>query len=267
MKEIGIIGGGNMGQILATSLLKQGMRQDKLGLSDHDLDTCHSLQQSFGIDVTPHNPSLVMESEVVLLAVKPQSMKAVCAEIAPYARADQLIISIAAGVSTRFLRFYFKGPIIRAMPNTPAKIQQGVTALYPAPFVPDTSVQTAGRLFTACGSIVWIDDEALLDVITAISGSGPAYFFALQETLLACAIQLGLPVPVALHLVKQTAVGAALLATHTTDTPSILKQQVTSKGGTTEQALKVLAAGNWNGLIQKAVVAAIERSKTLVGDQ
>ena len=201
-----------------------------------------------------------------MLAVKPQLLHAAVRSLAPLAaQARPLILSIAAGIRVADIRRWLGGDIgvVRAMPNRPALIGAGITALYAEPSVEATARAVAARLIEAVGSVVWVGNEAHLDAVTAVSGSGPAYFFLLIEMREAAAIAEGLAPAVARRLAIDTAAGAAALAQSSPDDPATLREQVTSKGGTTAAALAVFDAADLRGIFARAVAAAARRSREL----
>lgn len=202
--------------------------------------------------------------EIILLAVKPQQLQAVCQQLAPKLT-TQLIISIAAGIRSADIARWLNGytAIVRVMPNTPAQIQAGVSALYATPQVSTTQRAQATEILNAVGLTLWLEDESKMDAITAISGSGPAYVFYFIEALTEAAVALGLQPEEANQLALETFAGASLLAKQSADDVKTLRAQVTSKGGTTEQGILALETANIKHTVLQAAMAAAEKSRTL----
>jgi pyrroline-5-carboxylate reductase len=194
--------------------------------------------------------------------VKPQELRAVAAQLAPLIEGHRpLVISVAAGIRATDLQRWLGGiPVVRAMPNTPALNGCGVTGLYATSDVPQGGRKLAETILGAVGPALWIQKEEQMDVVTAVSGSGPAYFFLLIEMLEAAGIRLGLPAEVSRRLAVETAYGAGQMAHSASETPAVLREQVTSKGGTTEAALKHLEGANVRGIFNDAIAAAAKRS-------
>jgi len=208
----------------------------------------------------------VEQAKVVVLAVKPQVMPGVAKELAQVVQATRpLVISIAAGVRVESLDAWLGGDValVRTMPNTPAMIQTGATALFASTEVSESQANLAESIMRAVGLIQWVEDEAMLDTVTALSGSGPAYFFLVMEILEHAATQLGLPQETARLLTLQTALGAARMALESEDSTAVLRQKVTSPGGATEQAIKTLEEGDIRRLFAEAVRSAQQRSVEL----
>lgn len=263
---IGFIGAGSMASSLIGGLIADGFPADKIWASEPQLDKIQELQKQFKINCTQSNQEAANNAEVLIFAVKPQILKKVAAEVAPIiAKKCPLIISIAAGIREPDLRRWLDGPaaIVRCMPNTPALIQSGATALYANPNVSQSQKSLAESILRAVGITVWVNDEEQLDTVTALSGSGPAYFFLMMEALESAAVELGLPQESARLLTQQTALGSARMALESSESVGELRQRVTSPGGTTEAALRVLLEGNANSLFGKALNAAKQRAQVL----
>ncbi|MDX9739781.1 MAG: pyrroline-5-carboxylate reductase [Gammaproteobacteria bacterium] len=264
MKQLSIafIGGGNMAGSLIGGLLADGHPRELLCVADADAGRRRQIDERFGIRVYAANTEAAAGAAVTVIAVKPQVVEAVARELAPALTDGQLIISVAAGIRTAMLSGWLgDAPIVRAMPNTPALVQSGATALYAVPSVGAGHRETAESIMRAVGLTQWIDDEALMDVVTALSGSGPAYFFLFMEMLEEEACRLGLDPQVARLLTVQTAFGAAKMALESTlHSPGELREQVTSPGGTTERALQVLREGDLGNLLGQALRAARDRA-------
>lgn len=259
------IGGGNMGRAIIGGLLAQGYKKELLSIVDPDPDAQQIVTQELGLDAAPSVTNLI-GAEIVLLAVKPQNMKLVAEELSPLiSNFRPLLISIAAGITTTQLARWlgYDGPIVRAMPNTPALVGRGAAALFATSNATEEERVSALEIINTVGFAEWVDDEDLLDIVTALSGSGPAYYFLVMELLEKIAIELGLDPSLARKLSIETAYGASLLARQSSNTPGQLREQVTSPGGTTESALEVLSNGDLESLFRNALKAAHERSRAL----
>ena len=267
--RIAFIGGGNMATSLVGGLLADHYPADRIIVSDPTEQRRDWLEQKFGVHTTGDNHEAVSSADVVVLAVKPQLLREVVCDLsATLARSKPLVVSIAAGVRepdiSRWLGY--EGPVVRCMPNTPSLLQSGVSALYPNARVDAEQRDIAESILRAAGSVVWIDDEALMNAVTAISGSGPAYFFRMMEAMEEAGVARGLERDKARLLVIETALGAARMALESDDDPGTLREKVTSKGGTTAAALDAFEAGGLADLVDRAVGAAHDRSIEL-GDQ
>lgn len=255
-----------MGRSMIGGLIADGYPAERLRASDPNLEQLECLRQRFPIHTVAENTQVVESSDIVVFAVKPQIMKSVVFDLAPTLLARRpVVISIAAGIGTKALEGWIGTPlpIIRAMPNTPALLGSGATALYANGFADRSHCETAEAIMRSVGLIVWLDDESLMDVVTALSGSGPAYFFLLMELMERSAATLGLPLDRARVLTVQTAFGAAKMALESDADVASLRAQVTSPGGTTEQALRVLRNGGFDELLERAMTSAVERSREL----
>jgi pyrroline-5-carboxylate reductase len=269
MKQIPIafIGGGNMARSLIGGLLAGDGGADRIWVAEPDAGQREFLRGRFGVRTDADNEAVVARADIVVLAVKPQILRDVARQLAPVVQARRpLVVSVAAGVREPDLRHWLGGgslALVRTMPNTPALVGSAASALFANPFVTEEGRQCAESLLRAVGTTVWVHDENLLDTITALSGSGPAYFFLLMEALEQAATAAGLDAETARLLTLQTAFGAAKMALESVDSPATLRVRVTSPGGTTEQALAVLHEGALNTLIAKALEAARHRSREL----
>lgn len=264
--KLGFIGAGNMASSLIGGLLADSFPADAIWVSDIDRDKLRFLANRSGVHTACENHEVVACSDVVVLAVKPQQIREVARGIAAVVqRRKPLIVSIAAGIREQDLERWLGGEvaIVRAMPNTPSLVQSGATALHANPAVSPKQREQAESLLRAVGLTVWVQEEALLDAVTAISGSGPAYFFLLMEAMEKQGIKLGLEPATARLLVEQTALGAAKLVLEADVGPEELRRRVTSPGGTTERALAVLQQGGFDDLIGRALEAACLRSAEL----
>ncbi len=265
--SIAFIGGGNMARSLIGGLIADGYAAQRIVVSEPSEAQRTLLREHFGVRALASNRDALQQADVLVIAVKPQIVEAVAREIADDIRGSgKLIISIAAGIRTDALTAWLGDgtALVRAMPNTPALVQSGATVLYATPWTDTAQRETAESILRAVGLTQWIADEALMDAVTALSGSGPAYFFLVMEAMEAGARQLGLPPQTARLLTVQTAFGAAKMALESADTsPGELRTQVTSPGGTTERALQVLNDGGLTELFERALTAARERSLEL----
>jgi pyrroline-5-carboxylate reductase len=264
--KINFIGGGNMARAIIGGLKQNGLDMSAITVLELDAQKRIDLAQEFGVKSTD-NYSVFNNTDVIVLAVKPQQLKEVCAKLNP-ALKSQLVVSIAAGVRShdisRWLGNY--SAIVRVMPNTPAQIRAGISALYAMPEVSNTQREQANIILAAVGKTLWLEDEAKMDAVTAISGSGPAYVFYFIEALQDAGLALGLNAEASKLLALETFAGASLLATQSKDDIKTLRAQVTSKGGTTEQGILTLETGNIKGIISKAAKAAADKS-VMLGDQ
>lgn len=262
--QITFIGAGNMAASLIGGLCKQGVKAEQIRASDPGVAQLKALQNTYAIKTFTDNSLAVKNADIIVLAVKPQMMRQVCEQLAPHLTDQQLLISIAAGINSSSLsRWLGVNTVIRCMPNTPALIQQGVSGLYATEHVATQQREQAELLLSAVGLVVWLDKEELIDAVTAISGSGPAYFFLLIEAMTNAGIRLGLPAEIAAQLAKYTAQGASTMACQSSLDATQLRLQVTSPNGTTEAAIDVFQQGGFNELVDTAVRSAASRSQEL----
>lgn len=264
--RIAFIGGGNMSSALIGGLLARGTSAGDLSVADPSLAQLERLGRDFGLETTTDNVEAVRGADIVVLAVKPQDMAQAAGSLAAeLAARRRVVVSVAAGIRLASLAVWLGGnmPLVRAMPNRPALIGAGVTAVFAAPEVVPTERASVAEVLSALGPMVWLDEETQMDAVTAVSGSGPAYFFLLVEALEEAGAALGLPRAAAHLLAVNTALGAGRMAAEGTDPPAALREQVTSRGGTTAAALAVLEAADFRGLVQRAVAAAEHRSAEL----
>ncbi|MEJ2464950.1 MAG: pyrroline-5-carboxylate reductase [Candidatus Thiodiazotropha sp.] len=260
------IGGGNMASSLIGGLIADGYDSRQITVSDPDTEQLARLAARFDIHTETDNDKAIEQAKIVVLAVKPQALEKVARGIAEsMARVRPLVISIAAGIQETALREWLGGEValVRSMPNTPAMIQSGATGLYAGPGVSDEQRDMAESILRSVGLTRWVDDESLMDAVTAVSGSGPAYFFLVMEAMEAAASEMGLDRESARLLTLQTALGAARMAMESSDSPATLRQKVTSPGGTTEEALKILEEGHLRELFAAALSGAQRRSREL----
>jgi pyrroline-5-carboxylate reductase len=266
---IAFIGGGNMARSLIGGLIADGTPADQIRVADPDAGQRETLVERLGVMTTESNSEAITGADVVVLAVKPALIKTVAADLGDQLRAQSsLTISIAAGVREADISRWLGGDVavVRCMPNTPALVQCGMTALYANEHVSPGQRGLTETLLQAVGAIEWIPDEAIMDSVTAVSGSGPAYFFLVMEAIEAAGAELGLDRATARRLTLQTALGAARMAAESDEDPATLRQRVTSPGGTTEAATKALEAGDIHAVFQRALAQAVERAGEL-GDQ
>lgn len=264
--RIAFIGGGNMAASLIGGLIANGHDPSCLWVSDPDSDRRGWISERFGTNTYRDNNHAIEQADVVILAVKPQVISSVVMGLAQAVQKHKpLVISIAAGIREQELQAWLGGEValVRAMPNTPAMIQAGATALHRSALVSDDQAGLAESILRAVGLIQWVAEESMLDAVTALSGSGPAYFFLLMEIMEDVAMELGLPEETARLLTMQTALGAARMALESEDSSAQLRQKVTSPGGTTERALRVLEAGDIRKLFAAALTQACDRSREL----
>ncbi len=267
--EIAFIGGGNMATALIGGLLKRGWQPAGIRVSDPSGPARTRLESTFpGIRVHADNLAAADGAATWVLAVKPQQMHAVADSLAATAgRTKPLVISIAAGIRRDDLSGWLGSsvPVLRCMPNRPALIGCGITTIHRCPDVPAALQQRAEDILSAAGECVWLDDESLLDAVTAVSGSGPAYVFLMIEMLEAAAVAEGIDAATARRLALHTVYGAARMAVESGEEPATQREQVTSPGGTTAAALEVLEGAGIRATFARAVRAATERSRQLSG--
>jgi pyrroline-5-carboxylate reductase len=263
---IAFIGGGNMASAIIGGLLRQGLSASQLEVVEPFAAARDKLRQQFGVLARERAASALERSSLVVWAVKPQTFRQAAAEVRPYT-GQALHLSIAAGIrSDSIARWLGTQRIVRSMPNTPALIGKGITALYARTGVSAQDQARAEQVISTTGEWLWVTDEAQLDAVTALSGSGPAYVFFFLEAMTRAGVQMGLSQEDAYRLSLGTFAGAAELARASDDPPEVLRQRVTSKGGTTEAALRALESDQVQALFIKAVEAARQRAREL-GDE
>jgi len=263
MTRLAFIGGGNMARSLIGGLLKTGMAASAIRVAEPQAEARERLGRDFGIACFAGNRQAIADAEVIVLAVKPQIMPTIHAELDDILQQQRpLLISIAAGVRLDQLERWFGAtlPIVRCMPNTPALIGAGATGLYANHRVSPAQKALAQHILDAAGITRWVDDESLLDTVTGLSGSGPAYFFALVEALEAAAVAQGLPRDTARALAAQTCLGAGRMLVESGEDAAVLRQRVTSPNGTTQAALDSFAADDLAAITARAVAAATRRA-------
>ena len=261
-QTIGFIGGGNMARSLIGGLIQSGIAPAQIQVSEPDAVRRDAIVAELKITTASSNQSLLDSSDVVVLAVKPQHMQNALSPLSVSSERSSLFISVAAGLTCKSIQTWLGEDValVRTMPNTPALVQAAATGMYATASVTSAQKDTAESIMRAVGLTVWVDDEGLLDAVTAVSGSGPAYIFMVMEAMERAGIQLGLKPETARLLTLQTTFGAAKLALEIEEPPETLRHRVTSPGGTTEQAIQVLEQGKLLELFQQALTAAHRRS-------
>lgn len=254
-----------MGEAMLAAVLARALAQpESISVSDVSHKRLEHLKKQYSVTVTPDNPEAISDKDIIILAVKPQNLAEVMAELKDNLNPAQLILSIIAGakISTIFLGLTHNA-VVRAMPNAPARVGEGMSVWTATSDVTDQQKQAAKSILGAMGRELYVDDEAYLDMATAISGSGPAYFFLMVEALVDAAIEIGLPREMAQELVLQTMLGSGKFIRQSGASPAELRRKVTSPGGTTAAALAQFEKGGFGGLVRRAVKAAYERAKEL----
>ena len=270
--HITFLGGGNMGRALIGGLLKEGLLAQQISVIETNSETASQLKKDFSIRTIASIDAIAPDeskNNIVVMAIKPQDFKTAATVLSGKLQLSSppLIVSIAAGIRTSdMIRWLGLTRCVRAMPNTPALIGKGITGLFADTTLGDADRNLAEAICSALGQTVWVDQEQLLDAVTALSGSGPAYVFAFLEALQAGGEKLGLDSVTARKLAYATLEGASQLANHSAESAGTLRERVTSKGGTTAAALAVLKDMDWQTTLEKALAAAAERSKTM-GDE
>jgi pyrroline-5-carboxylate reductase len=264
--RIAFIGGGHMTTSLVGGLRARGFAAQDLQVSDPVADQRGRLAHDFGVRTTPDNAEAVRDADLVVLAVKPQDMAVAARSIsAELASRRRIVVSIAAGIRIANLSHWLGGRalVVRTMPNRPALIGAGITAACAGPGVEPADRATVEQVLSSAGPVVWLEAESQMDAVTAVSGSGPAYFFLLVEALEDAGASLGLPRDTARQLAIHTALGSGRMVAESLDSPATLREQVTSKGGTTAAALAVLDRAGVRDVFAEAVAAAARRSTEL----
>lgn len=261
--KLGFIGGGNMAAAMIGGLLQKGFARDAICVAEPVTERRAWLAREFAVRVE-ESAADTLAADVVVLAVKPQQLSALLKALPPL-KTQQLVLSIAAGVRAQDIsRWLGHHPaVVRAMPNTPALVGAGIAGLYALPGVIEFQKDQASRILEAVGGAVWVEEEAQIDAVTAISGSGPAYVFYFIEALEQAGVNLGLPPETARGLTLQTFLGAAALAVKDQSPPAELRARVTSKGGTTERGILALEQGGVKHAIAQAARAAAERAREM----
>ena len=269
MSSIGFIGAGNMAQAIINGIIQaQQFAPADVMVSDISGDRLVWLAKKYGVTAVSNNTAIADNADIIVLSVKPQIMAGVLEEIKPSIKKTSVVISIAAGITIDSIsQILGDTQIIRVMPNTPSLVSEGMSGLY-SPNASDNTMQNALEIFSAIGKAVIVDKEDLIDAVTAVSGSGPAYYFLMMEEMVKSGQKLGLSQEIATKLVIQTAKGAAILAEIAQlngETAEELRRKVTSPGGTTEAAINSFKDDNIDKLVEKAMTAAYDKSKELSG--
>jgi pyrroline-5-carboxylate reductase len=259
-ETLGFIGGGNMARSLIGGLLARGVKPEQVTVADPIASQRESLTTQMGVHTTADNEQAA-RAQVVVLAVKPQELRHVAQGLASVMSQSQpLVISVAAGIRASDLQRWLGIPVVRCMPNRPALNGCGVTGLFAPNDISAERRALATSILSAVGPALWVEKESQMDAVTAVSGSGPAYFFLLIEMLEAAGVALGLSTEVSRRLAIETAYGSGQMAHTATESPATLREQVTSKGGTTEAALKHLESAQIRSIFNAAIAAAASRS-------
>ena len=263
--KIAFIGGGNMGEAMLSALLDRGLTTPAdVRVSDTREERRQELRQKYGAEVTGDNRLTVEKGDVLVLAIKPQNLAEVMAELNGQLQPNQLVLSIVAGARLNTLcQGLNHRHTVRSMPNTPAQIGEGITVWTATDVVTGQQKKWAGAILGAMGKEIYVDDEKYLDMATAVSGSGPAYFFLFVESLIEASMNIGLPRDLAEELVVNTMLGSGHLIQKSDKTPTELRQMVTSRGGTTAEALSQFEKGGFSKLVTQAVAAAYNKAKEL----
>lgn len=263
---VAFIGGGNMARSLVGGMVARGVHPDRIRVADRNAANREQLAADFGVQCFATPEEAVEGAAFWVLAVKPQGMRPVCNTLASLAQQLRPVaLSVAAGITSRQIADWLGGavPVVRAMPNTPSLLGAGITGLYANAHVAAHQRTQAGELIRAVGPVEWIEDEVLMDAVTGVSGSGPAYIFLLAEAMADAGASQGLPREVAARLANQTILGAARMLTESGEDAATLRRRVTSPGGTTQAGLEALEAGGLRELVARAVAAATRRGAEL----
>lgn len=265
-----LAGCGKMGGAMLAGWLEKGIEPKNVTIVEPNTDTADDLRLRYGVSTvtTPEDLDFNLVPNVVIFAVKPQMMDDVAPAYARFKGSDTVFLSIAAGKTIAYFENHVgsDAAIVRAMPNTPAAVGRGITVNFANPQVTSEQISLCGDLLESVGEVAWVDDESQIDAVTALSGGGPAYVFLLAECMAEAGIQSGLPEELAKRLARVTVAGSGELLHQSDEEPATLRQNVTSPGGTTAEALKVLMADDgWQPLLNKAIAAATARSRELAG--
>ena len=265
-QHMAFIGGGNMASAIIGGLIRQGMKPEQFTVVEPYAETAAKLHQDFGITALASASPALAQAHLVVWAVKPQVFHKAALPVMPFTR-QALHLSVAAGIRTDSIcRWVGTDRVVRCMPNTPALVGQGITGLFPCPSVTATDKAWVEQVMATTGQFVWVDQEAKLDAVTALSGSGPAYVFYFLEAMTEAGVGMGLSAEQAYQLAVATFSGASSLAAASTESPEVLRQRVTSKGGTTYAALTAMEASGMKASFVKAMQAAEVRAREL-GDE
>jgi len=265
---IGFIGAGNMAYALIKGLINNGFNAENINVSDSNEQLLIERKSELNVSTFSSNESLLLNSDVVVFAVKPQILSLVCLQLKDKIRPNHLFVSIVAGIKENDINRWLGGDfaLVRTMPNTPALFQSGVTGLFANQHVSNAQRDLVTSILASVGECFWVDNEKLIDAITAISGSGPAYFFLLMQSMTQAAIALGLDEKTANSLSIQTSLGASLMATQSGKDPKTLRAEVTSPNGTTQSAIESFQDQNFEGIVATASRAAYDRAGELSKD-
>jgi pyrroline-5-carboxylate reductase len=265
-QHMAFIGGGNMASAIIGGLIRRGMKPHQFSVVEPYPDTAAKLLQDFGITALPAAGPALAQADLVVWAVKPQVFSEAAAPVMPLTR-SALHLSVAAGIRTDSIcRWVDTDRVVRCMPNTPALVGRGITGLFPCPTVTAADKALVEQVMATTGQFVWVDQESKLDAVTALSGSGPAYVFYFLEAMTEAGVGMGLSAEQAYQLAVATFSGASSLAAASTESPEVLRQRVTSKGGTTYAALTAMEASGMKASFVKAMQAAEARAREL-GDE
>jgi len=268
MSVVAVIGAGVMGETLVSGLMRAGRRAEELLLTERRPERAAELRERYGVEVVS-NSVAAQKADTLLLVVKPQDMAEVLQELAPHVSAHTLVVSLAAGITTGFVESHLPDdvPVIRVMPNTPALVDEGMSAISRGSHCDEVHLAEAETLLSAVGRVLRVPEKQQ-DAVTAISGSGPAYIFFVVEAMIEAGVHLGLPRSTATELVLQTVVGSAKLLRETGEHPVVLRERVTSPGGTTAAAVRELEDHKVRAAFLTAMEAARNRSRALAaGDE
>ena len=262
---IGFIGAGNMAYALIKGLLNNGFDANQINISDPNEELLLNRESELKVTTYSDNTSLLSNSDIIFFAVKPQVLSSVCLELKGVVKSKHLFVSIVAGIRSSDINRWLGGnfALIRTMPNTPALFQSGVTGLFANEVVDNEQKSLVESILSSVGECFWVNEEKLIDAITAISGSGPAYFFLLMESMKQAGMALGLDEETANSLSIQTAYGASLMANKTGKDSRTLRSEVTSPNGTTQSAIESFQDQNFEGIVANATRAAYDRAREL----
>lgn len=263
--KIAFIGAGNMAKAIIGGLLAEGFKRINIVASGPRQESLDRVAEEFGINITTDNQAAASMADVVVLAVKPQMLKEVCLGLANSLGHNPLIISLAAGITTQSITHWLGGQhaIVRCMPNTPSQLRVGASGLFANAQVDGAQKSTANTILGAVGIVQWVDNEDLINPVTAVSGSGPAYFFLVMEAMIDAGQALGLSRESATELTLQTALGAAILAKQSSEDVAQLRRRVTSPNGTTEQAINSFEKDEIRAMFTRAMTACSNRAVEL----
>jgi len=263
--NLAFVGAGNMASSIIGGLVNSGFNKQHIHASDPRPESLTQISEAFGVQTSSDNASVVNKADVVIIAVKPQVMGEVCTALKPHLTQDVLVISIAAGIDCRSLNHWLGDDvaIVRCMPNTPAMVSEGATGLFASKRVNAAQRRNSELILSAVGSTHWVQEEQLLDAVTAVSGSGPAYFFLVLEAMTDAGVKLGLEKNTAEELAIQTALGAAKLAKASDVSPAELRRRVTSPNGTTERAIASFENNKLRNIFAEAMSDCAARSSEL----